>query len=156
MPEREHKPFSTFLWWIQYFFCFKYRQISFKEELREKKLSSPFIFWKKNRFSKIYILVIYVENIFYLGLTYINGPWLTLIFMILIIFDSKRLFKEPCKEKKYPHLLFFLNKNRFSKIYILVIYVENILYLGLTYINSPWLTLNFMILIIFNSKRLYI
>ena len=29
-------------------FCGRYSQIKFKEEPREKKLSSPFIFWRKD------------------------------------------------------------------------------------------------------------
>ncbi len=29
-----------------FFFCFKYRHMSFKEELHRKKLSLPFNFWK--------------------------------------------------------------------------------------------------------------
>ncbi len=29
-----------------HFFCFNYRQITYKEELPGKKLSLPFIFWK--------------------------------------------------------------------------------------------------------------
>ncbi len=46
------------------FFCFKYRQMSFKEELRRKKLSSPLIFLKKIIFylNRIDIHVIYVKK----------------------------------------------------------------------------------------------
>ena len=37
MHGQEQKQFSTFLKWIQAFFCFKYRQMSSTEEPREKK-----------------------------------------------------------------------------------------------------------------------
>ncbi len=50
MHQREHKESSTFLRWIQAFFCFKYRLMSFKEELQKEKLSLPLIYWKKINF----------------------------------------------------------------------------------------------------------
>ena len=64
MHEQEHEELSTFLRWIQAFFCFKYRQMTFKEELRRKNIVSPFIFWKKinSYLNRVDIHVIYVKK----------------------------------------------------------------------------------------------
>ncbi len=44
MHEQDHKQFSTLQKLIKAYFCFKFRHMSYKEEPRKKKLSSPFIF----------------------------------------------------------------------------------------------------------------
>ncbi len=65
MHEHEHKESSTFLRWIQDFFCFKYRPMSFKEEPQKEKLSLPFIFWKKINFhSNCWYSCDLCENVF--------------------------------------------------------------------------------------------
>ena len=47
MHEREHKQFSTFQHRIQVFFGYKYRQMSFKEELQKKYHHHSFLDEKK-------------------------------------------------------------------------------------------------------------
>ncbi len=50
-------------------FGFKNRQMSLKEEPREKMLSSPFIFWRKKDFllNRVQNLVFYVKKVFNLN-----------------------------------------------------------------------------------------